>query len=118
MPGLIDKLGDNKVAVRQANGKLLAVLMDVLHPAVVLDALSPAFMHGNWKVREAAVNIFIQVLSPLTAFVKLVCYFCRQSTLVPGHSYDHVQARPGNATSAALPQQLHAANASQKPDTL
>lgn len=61
MPGLIDKLGDNKVAVRQANGKLLAVLMSVLQPATVLDALSPALMHGNWKVREAAVNIFIQV---------------------------------------------------------
>ena len=61
MPGLIDKLGDNKVAVRQANGKLLAVLMNVLQPAVVLDALSPACMHGNWKVREAAVNSFIQV---------------------------------------------------------
>lgn len=61
MPGVIDKLGDNKVAVRQANGKLLAVLMDVLQPAIVLDALSPALMHGNWKVREAAVNIFIQV---------------------------------------------------------
>ncbi|KAL3145389.1 hypothetical protein ABBQ38_001639 [Trebouxia sp. C0009 RCD-2024] len=62
MPGLIDKLGDNKVAVRQANGKLLAVLMSVLQPATVLDALSPALMHGNWKVREAAVNIFIQAL--------------------------------------------------------
>ncbi len=61
MPGLIDKLGDNKVAVRQANSKLLAVLMDVLQPGVVLDALSPALMHGNWRVREAAVNIIIQV---------------------------------------------------------
>ncbi|KAL0024777.1 hypothetical protein WJX79_006104 [Trebouxia sp. C0005] len=62
MPGLIDKLGDNKVAVRQANSKLLAVLMDVLQPGVVLDALSPALMHGNWRVREAAVNIIIQAL--------------------------------------------------------
>ncbi len=61
MPGLIDKLGDNKVAVRQANSKLLAVLMDVLQPGVVLDALSPALMHGNWRVREAAINIIIQV---------------------------------------------------------
>ena len=61
MPGLIDKLGDNKVAVRQANGRLLAVLMETLQPGVVLGALSPAFMHGNWKVREAVVNIFIQV---------------------------------------------------------
>ena len=61
MPGLIDKLGDNKVAVRQANSKLLAVLMDVLQPGLVLDALSPALMHGNWRVREAAVNIIIQV---------------------------------------------------------
>ena len=71
MPGLIDKLGDNKVAVRQANSKLLAVLMDVLQPGIVLDALSPALMHGNWKVREAAVNIFIQVWmqEPLCACV-------------------------------------------------
>lgn len=77
MPGLIDKLGDNKVAVRQANGKLLAVLMSVLQPATVLDALSPALMHGNWKVREAAVNIFIQVWGVLqpapTLYVNTVC---------------------------------------------
>ena len=63
MPSLIDKLGDNKVAVRQANSKLLAVLMDVLQPSVVLDSLSPALMHGNWRVREAAVNIFSQVIT-------------------------------------------------------
>ena len=75
MPGLIDKLGDNKVAVRQANGKLLAVLIDVLQPAVVLDALSPALMHGNWKVREAAVNIFIQVQPPLPSIPLNRCMY-------------------------------------------
>lgn len=73
MPGLIDKLGDNKVAVRQANGKLLAVLMDVLQPGTVLDALSPALMHGNWKVREAAVNVFIQVSTKAATQILTSC---------------------------------------------
>ena len=61
MPGLIDKLGDNKVAVRQANARLLARLMDVLQPGVILDAFLPALSHGNLRIREAAVKVIIQV---------------------------------------------------------
>ena len=57
------KLGDRKVAVRQANNRLLAVLRQVLQPGNVLDALSCALMHNNWKIREAAVNVFTQVPS-------------------------------------------------------
>ena len=81
MPAVISKLGDNKVAVRQANNKLLAVLMDVLQPGTILEGLSMALVHSNWKVREAAVNVFTQVLPSFTgsvwhAYVKSIsCFF-------------------------------------------
>lgn len=111
MPGLIDKLGDNKVAVRQANGKLLAVLMDVLQPAVVLDALSPAFMHGNWKVREAAVNIFIQVQTPLPSIpsnhcqaVQLSGYGSLQHRFV-AQSWKQDRGHQTTTASVALPRE-------------
>lgn len=61
MPGIIDKLGDNKVVVRQANIRLLDELMQVLPPGVVLDAFLPALSHGNLKIREQAVNTITQV---------------------------------------------------------
>ena len=64
MPGLIDKLGDNKVVVREANADLLAGLMNVLQPGVVLDAFLPALSHGSWKIREAAVKVITQVCLP------------------------------------------------------
>lgn len=61
MPGIIDKLGDNKVAVRQANARLLTGLMEVLQPGGVLDAFLPALSHGNLRIREAAVKVITQV---------------------------------------------------------
>ena len=61
MPGLIDKLGDNKIVVRQANTRVLKMLMEVLRPRAVLEGLSGALLHSNWRVREEAVNMFTLV---------------------------------------------------------
>ncbi|KAK9817952.1 hypothetical protein WJX72_004805 [[Myrmecia] bisecta] len=62
MPGLIDKLGDNKIVVRQADISVITILMRTLRPPPVLDSLSGALLHDNWRVREEAINIVIQAL--------------------------------------------------------
>ena len=61
MPGLIDKLGDNKIVVRQANTRVLKMLMEMLRPRAVLEGLSGALLHSNWRVREEAINMFTLV---------------------------------------------------------
>ena len=80
MPGLIDKLGDNKIVVRQANTRVLKMLMEVLRPRAVLEGLSGALLHSNWRVREEAVKMFTLVRlgsrgpSPWRAHRAVLCW--------------------------------------------
>lgn len=60
MPGLINKLGDSKIVVRQANIRVISTLMSTLRPRPVLDALAGALIHTDWRVREEAINVIIQ----------------------------------------------------------
>eukprot|EP00232_Nephroselmis_pyriformis_P009083 CAMPEP_0182896514 /NCGR_PEP_ID=MMETSP0034_2-20130328/26317_1 /TAXON_ID=156128 /ORGANISM="Nephroselmis pyriformis, Strain CCMP717" /LENGTH=435 /DNA_ID=CAMNT_0025030385 /DNA_START=326 /DNA_END=1630 /DNA_ORIENTATION=+ len=71
MPSLVEKLGDNKIVVRQANIKVLSKLVQVLDTGEMLQSLMGAMGHKNWRVREELVNLIIQAM--LT---------CQSSTLV------------------------------------
>mmetsp|Transcript_2156 Transcript_2156/g.4433 ORF Transcript_2156/g.4433 Transcript_2156/m.4433 type:complete len:1381 (-) Transcript_2156:85-4227(-) len=56
---LIEKLGDNKIVVRQANVKVLSKLMQTLTPKPVLEILVRHIRHKNWRVREEIINMII-----------------------------------------------------------
>lgn len=59
---LSNKLGDNKIVIRQENMKVLMQLMQILSPEAVLSVLADNLQHRNSKVREETVNVFIAAL--------------------------------------------------------
>eukprot|EP00003_Mantamonas_plastica_P019248 TRINITY_DN3154_c0_g1_i1.p1 TRINITY_DN3154_c0_g1~~TRINITY_DN3154_c0_g1_i1.p1 ORF type:complete len:1701 (-),score=599.48 TRINITY_DN3154_c0_g1_i1:9-4373(-) len=59
VPHLIEKLGDNKVIIRQANMQLFYSLMDHLTPNPIMNYLLGALSHENAYVREDVINIII-----------------------------------------------------------
>lgn len=59
---LANKLGDNKIVIRQENMKVLMNLMHVLSPGPVLEVLTSSLQHKNSRVREEAVNVVIAAL--------------------------------------------------------
>ncbi|KAM7252853.1 hypothetical protein ACFE04_025471 [Oxalis oulophora] len=53
LPLAVDKLGDNKLPVRDASRHLLLTLMEVASPTIIVErAGSYAWTHRNWRVRE------------------------------------------------------------------
>ncbi|CAD7701291.1 unnamed protein product [Ostreobium quekettii] len=61
VPKLIEKLGDNKIMVRQAGIQVLRKLMAALGPMPVLDMLAQGRRHGSWRVREEVAIMHIMV---------------------------------------------------------
>lgn len=61
MPKLIEKLGDNKIMVRQAGIQVLRNAMSVTSPGLILDQLLEGFKHSSWRVREEIVSMYIMV---------------------------------------------------------
>ena len=59
---LSNKLGDNKIVIRQENMKVLMQLMQILSPKAVLSVLTANLQHRNSRVREETVNVFIAAL--------------------------------------------------------
>lgn len=59
---LSNKLGDNKIVIRQENMKVLMQLMQILSPNAVLSVLTTNLQHRNSRVREETVNVFIAAL--------------------------------------------------------
>ena len=59
---LANKLGDNKIVIRQENMKVLMNLMHILSPTPILKVLTSSFQHKNSRVREEAVNVVIAAL--------------------------------------------------------
>lgn len=59
---LSNKLGDNKIVIRQENMKVLMQLMQILSPKAVLSVLTTNLQHRNSRVREETVNVFIAAL--------------------------------------------------------
>ena len=59
---LSNKLGDNKIVIRQENMKVLMQLMQILSPKAVLSVLTGNLQHRNSRVREETVNVFIAAL--------------------------------------------------------
>lgn len=59
---LSNKLGDNKIVIRQENMKVLMQLMQILSPKAVLSVLTSNLQHRNSRVREETVNVFIAAL--------------------------------------------------------
>jgi len=62
MPGLVEKLGDSKIVVRQANLKVLNKLILTARSGVVIEGLVAGLKNGVAQVREEIVNVFIHVL--------------------------------------------------------
>lgn len=62
LSALSNKLGDNKIVIRQENMKVLMQLMQILSPKAVLSVLTSNLQHRNSKVREETVNVFIAAL--------------------------------------------------------
>ncbi|RMX50084.1 hypothetical protein pdam_00002933 [Pocillopora damicornis] len=59
---LSNKLGDNKIVIRQENMKVFMQLMQILSPKSVLTVLTSNLQHRNSRVREETVNVFIAAL--------------------------------------------------------
>lgn len=59
---LSNRLGDNKIVIRQENMKVLMQLMQILSPKAVLSVLTTNLQHRNSRVREETVNVFIAAL--------------------------------------------------------
>lgn len=59
---LSNKLGDNKIVIRQENMKVLMQLMQILSPREVLSVLTSNLQHRNSRVREETVNVYIAAL--------------------------------------------------------
>lgn len=59
---LSNKLGDNKIVIRQENMKVFMQLMQILSPKAVLTVLTSNLQHRNSRVREETVNVFIAAL--------------------------------------------------------
>lgn len=59
---LSNKLGDNKIVIRQENMKVLMQLMQILSPNAILSVLTANLQHRNSRVREETVNVFIAAL--------------------------------------------------------
>ena len=59
---LTNKLGDNKIVIRQENMKVLMQLMHILSPKAVLNVLTSSLQHRNSRVREETVNVVIAAL--------------------------------------------------------
>ena len=62
LSALSNKLGDNKIVIRQENMKVLMQLMQILSPKAVLSVLTSNLQHRNSRVREETVNVFIAAL--------------------------------------------------------
>lgn len=62
VPPLIDKLGDNKIVVRQAIMKVFKTLMLHVDPEPIVDTLLANFDSKNARIREEVVNILIVTL--------------------------------------------------------
>lgn len=59
---LTNKLGDNKIVIRQENMKVLMHLMQILSPKPVLNVLTSSLQHPKSKVREETLNVVIGAL--------------------------------------------------------
>ena len=59
VPTLVEKLGDNKIVVRQANAKVFNKLVDTVGPQPVLAVLATPLQHRSWRVREEVANVAI-----------------------------------------------------------
>lgn len=59
---LTNKLGDNKIVIRQENMRVLMHLMQILSPKPVLSVLTTSLQHPKSKVREETLNVVIGAL--------------------------------------------------------
>ncbi|EDO48446.1 predicted protein, partial [Nematostella vectensis] len=59
---LANKLGDNKIVIRQENMKVLMQLMQILSAKSVLNVLTSSLQHPKSKVREETLNVVIGAL--------------------------------------------------------
>eukprot|EP01052_Picozoa_sp_SAG31_P005891 SAG31_NODE_266_length_18815_cov_17.009243_11_plen_198_part_00 len=62
VPPLIDKLGDNKIVVRQAIMKVFKALIQFVNPDPILVLLLARIADKNARVREEVINTVIVVL--------------------------------------------------------
>lgn len=62
IPGCLRKLGDNKIAVRQAAFKVFKALTQEVKPRILFPQLIDALSSSNWHVREEALNVIITAI--------------------------------------------------------
>jgi hypothetical protein len=62
VPNLVEKLGDNKIVIRQANFKVLSRLVMTLSPKQLLPMLISSLGHRNWHIREEIVHLIVHML--------------------------------------------------------
>lgn len=79
MPGLVDKLGDNKVMIRQLSMQGLRGVGRIMKPQVLLSLLLPHLASPKWHTREEILNFVIitfleSAQSGNPSFVKEVDY--------------------------------------------
>ena len=62
VPRLMDKFGDNKIVIRQANFRLTKKLMGIVPPDRALRSLLGYAQHQSSHIREQAISVLIQTL--------------------------------------------------------
>lgn len=59
LPSIINKLGDNKIAIRQGAFKILSTLLENNSPIIIFTHLIKDFYNTNWHIREEVVTVII-----------------------------------------------------------
>ncbi|CAG9326070.1 unnamed protein product [Blepharisma stoltei] len=62
VPGCIKKLGDNKIAIRQAAFKVFQALLQEMKPRVLFPHLIESLSSNNWHVREETIIVMIAAI--------------------------------------------------------
>eukprot|EP00743_Colponemidia_sp_Colp-15_P007986 GILK01008649.1.p1 GENE.GILK01008649.1~~GILK01008649.1.p1 ORF type:complete len:1647 (-),score=313.75 GILK01008649.1:294-5174(-) len=63
LTGLVEKLGDNKIVIRQASMKVFAKILQSIGFEPILGCLYVSLEHKNWHVREEMLGVLIMALS-------------------------------------------------------
>ena len=58
----IEKLGENKIAIRQAAYRVFKRLLTEIKPDTLMPYFLTALGHRNWHIREEALMVFITAM--------------------------------------------------------
>ena len=62
LPGIIKKLGESKIAIRQASQKVLKEFVKLIKPRILFANIKEALEHQNWILRKEILELICVIL--------------------------------------------------------